>query len=694
MEVLENVLFYNAKEFPSVRIETKKLEQVSLLLGIDVCQEMMGSSYLKVLSERIELLEHLKTQAIDYLKNNRKKSKNKNDLYLVNQYVMFLDKILHMNYQVLIRENRVKRRKSIVDVNSIFQVSENAKEISKQMVNGEDILVLDIEDSTKDVIMGLAYLLKKHSFSEVDNLPKEMIFKYVDDVYSYLLDSPLIYQRYFEPIRLLYDVVRYRKLSLRDEISNSKEKDEINAFLSKIIKKIERLEEYQIKYEEAVIDPEIEEEKKYYQKFIDLVKNSRNINEVRKSLDADEDLLYLVSPTYDNKYFFVEIFDEYGNMVVNAKTNNEKFGYYHQVIECYIEEILKQEDENLKVLLYKKLSRLFTTMENCSFEADRKDLSYKIVNGLLEKLQGFKEQDPYQVINNLNHYDLIRRDSDDNYIFTVSDSKDYFFEQAFSYKKSDSVHEVGFYIIDVMKNRPTTNTSIQEMFWKIERGDAFFNRKAKEETSLVKDEDHYVVGYHFKIDEQYNIVDFNMEKEKIRVRQNLSFEEADLIIQNQKNFLHSDIQPFFSFMTNILFKNGNGISINDGSISQNIYDKSLFFLNQQLGKYAISNGYPLIGIMENSDKVELSEVESDLYFTDIKDIKEHGFGSYACPSSSIVDYINQIILCRYNDKNGNISYQDDWFLRASLRNIVSKLNQQHQDDVKAKQKRKCCPDYF
>lgn len=324
----------------------------------------------------------------------------------------------------------------------------------------------------------------------------------------------------------------------------------------------------------------------------------------------------------------------------NKENNNNLFD---KVIKQFIKSILKYVEENDKTYLYyyndtleqliqnknidkkfdkeeelKNIKQLFDKKENDEKKQNRKllwlnhlynlitDQSYQpnieMLNNLYEIRYYFKPS----VLAESNLLTIIKKPEEDKlssskeHIITI-DSEDVFGrDDAISVKKLNSdLYQLSIYIADpnnycdinslIIKEAKKRNQTI----YLDDQTIHMLPENTIKNLSLDKDKYRYVRAYNYEIDKYGNLVNFKIEKAIIKVKENLTYEEANKIIYNgeaNKNTIET-IQNLLD-LRDILTSNNKNLSFSSlKPISETLINFYIVYNGLNIGNYFYKKRY-------------------------------------------------------------------------------------------------------
>lgn len=693
-------------ELDKLKIEKQQLEIINNkkdIISDDITVDLNNYSYINCilgfdLEEKLENINNILDEKEKYKQIcDIRDNINKKYIYLnreikqlkTNKNLFNEDLIKERKYlSKLLEKLNAKARQQKLLVNSIIR--------SEKRQNDTD-LKSSIYEGYNDDINDPNYLkyryirLKITECIDILNSGIDMneILMIINELVNDILDTCIDYEKIETEINRLKDSIKYKAREYD-------KKDLVRKELKKMNNRIKYIEEQK---NNTLYEDENIENKKLYEVFKYFIFEKKNLIYVKEMLLERKDLCYLINE--HNKYLFEEVIDKYTNVILNG--NNNEVCYFQSLIDSYVDIINELENKELMLILNKKLQKAFFRTNNLittNFDKEKLERSNYIIISQLNKIKTEKEElgslsNLRNIISNNSNYE-----KNNKCIITIDDEETNIFENAFSIEQlNDGKYEVIFYISDVIGSMSKLN--LNQLFYKeLNRKRLIEKNISIDKISLNEGKATKAFAYHFILNDNMDVINFDLKKEEIVVTKNIKNSEIE---NNFYNTYPSNIKNTID-----LFLNLGGV-INKSSYHHYnllreegkvtfLNSEFMIFLNSQVTNYCNQNNIPFIcNTTIANDDLEETIIDNDLDFYNIdeqvfisncNDIKKGEFlyldqnttdsyeryGRVSNPCRKYVSLLNQLMNSLFIIDEKKLSEKEKCDILLCLNNICNKLN--------------------
>lgn len=707
-------IYYGDGNHAKFFLSGEKIETVSFYLNRDIGRELFDivSRKTDTISERedkILQLDALKHEILKELVDIRLRCKKfnyrvKDGEELTNQelvdlttfrelkqtfvsYIDFLEDVLHSENIKLKRIVNNNNRCSKVDLKSSYFLDDSSKFLYDLMVDGRDVYITN----NHVYLCALSYYLKTFDFTKADSDRLNACLSYVDKIIARLNEKKEEYLASKEDINLLKQVVRQKLLS------TSKDDKTCKAFFNSIEKKVIDMEVRNIIYEsvsEEMEDLQIDEA------FYKALNQKQNINVIESFLRRKPELVYMKSRRNSSKYYLDNVILEYGNLLLNARENHEKFEYYRSLVNLYSDVISTLDDQDMKLLVLSNFQRIIKNVTKSDFDTRRKDACLFEISECVDKLNGVNTSSLLEFKDST--CATYHQANSDN-VFSIDADSTKIFEQAYSYREEDDGSKyLTFYIPDTTGLCGSRkDLKLEDLVVKSSDKGNVLPRRVCDLLNLRKMAVCSVIGYHFAIDENYQVRDLDIRKETVRVSNNFSFTDVEELVddENDDSYYSSTIRKMYDTLIKI---DSSDCVVSCERFGKYLTTKLSLFFQKALAKYCDDNDIPYISrfvyTKEQADLGLVKDIVANLesnnltveqimksvenaYLAGIYEVDKNASilterrAKVTAPFRQLASYVNQMVIYHYFVDGENISYREDLSNRRDLHKIADTLNE-------------------
>ena len=258
-----------------------------------------------------------------------------------------------------------------------------------------------------------------------------------------------------------------------------------------------------------------------YQLFYTIIFKEKDLSSLKRLLSMDPKFINIKN--YDNTYLLENILDLLINQIMN-----DKYYFLENVFLVFLKYsgiYMKQDLRNNLVRKindtrdsYKEQYNLDCILSNLLCKLDNITLLNDLKIGEEEIYTHKKQKASYKMFNNLLNRTII----------TIDQKDTKYFENAISCDAlKDGRYMIGVYVSDVVdclnEDLIIENSDLQHKEYKTS-----LNRYTKH--ILKQGKVKFAIAFTFITDEELNIIDFNVERARIRVKKNYTFDEATQVL--------------------------------------------------------------------------------------------------------------------------------------------------------------------
>ena len=276
-----------------------------------------------------------------------------------------------------------------------------------------------------------------------------------------------------------------------------------------------------------------------------LIDRKEDVNIIKKLLNTNKGVL----TTNHN-----ELFDyTFNKSIVALETNTPDIYYYISLLKILYSSVI---DKTKYLLTLNKISS-----EDNEFSNE----VYNIIHGHKRNLSCDEILNKYGVLTNLDSINIIAPEKylDNNYVLTIDSDGTNVRDDALSIKKDGENYIVGIHITDpasfieynsVVDNQARNNFSCTYLPETVIR---ILSNDIDNSLSLNKNNNRKVISMYVIISNDGNIIDYKISENVIKIDENLSFSESDLILNNSSDEIKDKI--FLLYEVANLLKNNNSL---------------------------------------------------------------------------------------------------------------------------------------
>lgn len=511
----------------------------------------------------------------------------------------------------------------------------------------------------------------------------------INDLVSDILDTCIDYEKIETEINRLKDSIKYKAREYD-------KKDLVRKELKKMNNRIKYIEEQK---NNTLYEDENIENKKLYEIFKYFIFEKKNLIYVREMLLERKDLCYLVNE--HNKYLFEEVIEKYVNVILNG--NNNDICYFQSLIDSYVDIINELEDKDLIFILNKKLNKAYSTTNNLlstSFNKEQLERSNYIIISQLNKIKTEKEElgsltNLKNTMSNNSNYE-----KNDKCIITIDDDETSIYENAFSIEQlDDGNYEVIFYISDIIGNMPKLDIG-RLLNKELHRKRLIEKDITIDKISLKENKTAKTLAYHFTLNNNMDVINFNLKREEIVVTKNIRNNEIENDLYSKYPEKIKNTVDLFLNLGNVINKSSYhhyNLLREEGRVAF-LNSEFMIFLNSQVTIYCNQNNIPFIcNTTLANDDLEETIIDNDLDFYNIDeqvfisncnnirkgeflyldqnttDIYER-YGRISNPCRKYVSLLNQVMNSLFIIDQKKLSEKEKCDILLCLNNICNKLN--------------------
>lgn len=264
-------------------------------------------------------------------------------------------------------------------------------------------------------------------------------------------------------------------------------------------------------------------ENKSYRLFHTILFEEKNLSALKRMLSLEPRFINVKN--YNESYLLENLLDLYINQIMN-----NKYYYLENVFDIYLKYAGIYMTQELK---YNLINQIKDTIESYSEQEDLNNilqqLLKKIENTILLENLNINEKEVYthkkNNIKSHNFKNMLNRT-----IITIDQNDAKFFENAISCEQlKDGTIEIGVYVSDIVdclnQDLVIDSKDLKHREYKTE-----INRYKK--YILKEKKVKLAIAFTFKLDEELNVISFNVERARIKVKKNLTLDEAKKILED------------------------------------------------------------------------------------------------------------------------------------------------------------------
>ena len=385
------------------------------------------------------------------------------------------------------------------------------------------------------------YLLSKTLKEEVEKLNFEIPVyynKYLFKMLNYLNEKVDL-----ENKRYIIQQLKKIKNIINKRITNNKSYTAValsnKAFLLSIYSDIDRICT-KIKNNKN-IEPNSDEVYNLLKELIFKIKNPIYIEEILNNFPN------LITIKKDNRFLFEDLYDKYLNVLLNRNDDYELL-YYDKLVFAFINN--SKDDDNIKCIVLSKLDKLLQSLDNRDLDIDKKE-KIKFFLKQISNSYNEEKESSYKQIENLKIKYNLKRISEiqkfkivkpswkkyhesNRYILSIDDQNAKVLENAISLSVSnDGKIYLTYYVSDVdgyVEKDSELEKYIYNNAMRI-RNFPMLPKELRNKISLEEDRRKYAIAYMFEFDSTLNIINFKVERQKIKIKHCLKFSDVKKIME-------------------------------------------------------------------------------------------------------------------------------------------------------------------
>lgn len=417
----------------------------------------------------------------------------------------------------------------------------------------------------------------------------------------------------------------------------------------------------------------------------------------------------------DENNIFNEIFDNYMNLMINSKDNNELI-YYRKLLFIYLD-ISKQQGYNYETYTIKKLYSILNKIDE-----NESDLRYVVNKDLnyIENKENIKVNEniceiikilyPKQIANkNLLSFQKHRYKKIDKTIITLDTDVAKNFENAISIEiDENNNYHLGIYISNVLDNLIyLLNYDVESFKYLLKMNLRTFllkyvnNKNKLLNLNLVENTNKAVIAYDIVVDNTGKVIDIFSKRAIINVAENIKY--SSVLSRMRKNDHVGDTLKALNAFNNAFISHVDINNLDSPEVFGKCLNRNLMeFFGEEVANYCHEKKLPFIYTVYdrkgNLDKIYNYKKEIDEpYLKRIIDTilpEQKGtvydiyapnniYGNVSRPVRDYPALINQILTAYYLSNKNEISYENIIRIRDILNNFCSNLKTEEKniDDI-------------
>ena len=557
----------------------------------------------------------------------------------------------------------------------------------KQNIKLQKVSVkFDVYDESEYVLILLDYLKQVVPKMNDDFISNKYALKITDYIDENLLKLDSNYY-----LTYLNELIEIRTKLYEKIKVNNKDKSilgRLNKDVNSLIKRIEQIKTEDIEYYNSEV---------YIYRALKYI-----INDI-KDIDLLLEMINKIPNCIDNNVFN-ETIENYFNIILNSK-NNSLIIYYQKVIEIVFHNCDLDKNSIINII-NEKINRI---IERDSF-IKRDDYKYRTILLkhtflILNKVSGYYYN---EILKNILKTKEIKVNN--KTIFTLDSEGTKTKENAFSIEKKNE----NKYILTIYTSDITTYFDDKDFKDKLES--FIINKDIKLGKDAIKyslDENEYkdTIAFKFEIDNNCNILDLKVTKERIKVAKNFYYNTFEEEIKKVDNDLQNQIDELYYLAINIVKNTQENSSLLDyykdisSTKVSNINSIITTYCNSMINGFFKEKGLPLIDRESISIYCEevRTKVESKKQIPNIDELllslgnkyktgviynsSNHNFNGIkhskiSAPLREVDSFINQALAYYYS--NYNISKEEINMINFVLDGICDELNYKHKQNKQKK----------
>ena len=264
-------------------------------------------------------------------------------------------------------------------------------------------------------------------------------------------------------------------------------------------------------------------ENKSYRLFHTILFEEKNLSILKRMLSLEPRFINVKN--YNGDYLLENLLDLYINQIMN-----NKYYYLENVFDIYLKYAGMYMTQELK---YNLINQIRDTKESYSEQENLQNVltqvSQKIESIILLENLSVSEEEVYtHKKNNIKSHSF--KNMLNRTIITIDQNDAKFFENAISCEQlKDGTIEIGVYVSDIVdclnQDLVIGSKDLKHREYKVE-----INRYKK--YILKEKKVKLALAFTFKLDEELNIISFDVERARIKVKKNLTLDEATQILED------------------------------------------------------------------------------------------------------------------------------------------------------------------